>query len=92
MLHWQKIAQELDGDAIRQQRGPSNFLTAWAGKRQFAKEGSHADLVMPFAHEGLLAVRNGGWPVKIVWEVGPNYHHSVMLRAGNLRHHQFIYI
>jgi hypothetical protein len=28
---------------------------------------------------------DGGWPVKIVWEVGPNYQHPVMLRAGNLR-------
>ncbi len=28
---------------------------------------------------------DGGWPVKIVWEIGPNYQHPVMLRAGNLR-------
>lgn len=28
---------------------------------------------------------DGGWPVKIVWEVGPNYNRPVMLRAGNLR-------
>ncbi len=28
---------------------------------------------------------DGGWPVKIVWEIGPNYHETVRLRAGNLR-------
>ena len=79
MLHRQKITQELNSDAIRQQRGPPDFLTeqfrgaafgeqrgdgtptvllvrlagtgiqAWAGERQFAKEGSHADLVMSLA-------------------------------------------
>ena len=27
---------------------------------------------------------DGGWPEKIVWEIGPNYQHPVMLRAGNL--------
>ena len=26
MLHWQKIAQKLDGHAIGQERGPLNFL------------------------------------------------------------------
>ena len=28
--------------------------------------------------------RDGGWPVKIVWEVGSNYHEIVTLRAGDL--------
>lgn len=27
---------------------------------------------------------NGGWPLKIVWEIGPNYNRAVMLRATNL--------
>jgi hypothetical protein len=34
---------------------------------------------------GDLYDADGGWPVKIVWEVGPNYHGIVTLRAGNLR-------
>ncbi len=90
MLHRQKITQELDGHAIRQERGPPDFLAEqlWctpfgeqrgdrtptallvgltgtsiqtgAGERQFAKEGSQADLIMPLASERLLAVRNTG--------------------------------
>src|SRR5438876_396862 len=87
MLHWQEVSQELDGHAIGQERGPSDFLTEqfWcaalreqrgdrtptalllrlaragiqtrAGKRQFAKEGSHTDLVMSLASKRVLAVR-----------------------------------
>src|SRR6266849_3234889 len=87
MLHRQKIAQELHGHAIGQERGPPNFLTeqlwcaplgeqrgdrtpttlllgltrtgiqAWALKREFAKERSHANLMMTLASERLLAVR-----------------------------------
>ena len=86
MLHRQKIAQELDSDTIRQQRGPPDFLTeqfwgtplreqrgdrtptalllrltgtdiqAGAGESQFAEEGSHANLMVSFASERLLAV------------------------------------
>jgi len=86
MLHRQKIAQELDGHAIGQQRGPPDFLTkefwgtafgkqrgdrtptlllvrltgtgiqAWAGESELPKEGAHADLVMAFVRERLLAV------------------------------------
>src|SRR6266568_3358177 len=32
-------------------------IQAWTGERQFAKEGSQADLVMPLASQRLLAVR-----------------------------------
>ncbi|HLJ32078.1 MAG TPA: hypothetical protein VKU38_00420, partial [Ktedonobacteraceae bacterium] len=31
-------------------------IQAWAGEREFAEEGSHADLVVPFASEDLSAV------------------------------------
>lgn len=33
---------------------------------------------------------DGGWPVKIVWEVGPNYNRPVILLAGNLRDGTFL--
>ena len=32
-------------------------IQAWAGEREFAKKGSHADLVMSLARERLLAMR-----------------------------------
>lgn len=34
--------------------------------------------------EGDLYDSRGGWPIKIVWEVGPHYGQPVTLRAGNL--------
>jgi hypothetical protein len=33
---------------------------------------------------------DGGWPGKIVWEVGPNYNRPVILLAGNLRDGTFL--
>src|SRR5450755_1434155 len=95
MFHRQKIAQELDRHAIRQQRGPPDLLTeqfrcaafgeqrgdraptalllglagtgiqAWAREREFAEEGSHANLMVPFASEKLLAM----WTLALLFHI-----------------------
>src|SRR6266487_481188 len=62
------LAEQLWGATFREQRGdrtPTAVLVrltgtgiqAWAGEGEFAEKGSQADLMMPFAREGLLAVR-----------------------------------
>ncbi len=61
------LTEQFWGAPFREQRGdrtPTALLLglagtgiqAWTGERQFAKEGSHADLVMSFIRERLLAV------------------------------------
>src|SRR5947209_12592072 len=61
------LTEQLWGAAFREQRSdwtPTPLLVrltgtgiqAWAGKRQFAEEGSHANLVMSLASERVLTV------------------------------------
>ena len=53
--------------------------------------GPHASAHLRGITEDATTAKRYGWEYKILWEIGPNYPHSVTLRGGSLRNRTLLW-